>query len=72
MTDTRKNLDTSSAEFNEGVKAGLNSADDTRNWQAGYELGRELKHHSTCSGGAEECTNGQALSGQQLDQIPQT
>jgi hypothetical protein len=35
--------DTNSAEFKEGVKAGLNSTDGTKNWQAGIELGQELK-----------------------------
>ena len=40
----KQNVDTSSAEFIEGVKAGLNSTDGTKNWQAGIELGKELKH----------------------------
>ena len=39
----KQNVDTSSAEFKEGVKAGLNSTEDTKNWQAGIELGQELK-----------------------------
>jgi hypothetical protein len=41
--DNEKNVDANSAEFNEGVEAGLNSAEDTKNWKAGNELGRELK-----------------------------
>jgi hypothetical protein len=41
--DTRQNVDTSSAEFKEGVEAGLNSTEDTKNWEAGNELGQELK-----------------------------
>jgi len=36
-------VDTSSAEFKQGVEAGLNSTGDTQNWQAGIELGQELK-----------------------------
>ena len=36
-------VDTNSAEFKEGVEAGLNSTEDTKNWQAGNELGQELK-----------------------------
>lgn len=36
-------VDTSSAEFSEGLEAGLNSTTDTINWQAGNELGQELK-----------------------------
>jgi len=39
----KQKVDTSSAEFKEGVKAGLNSTEDTKNWQAGIELGQELK-----------------------------
>ena len=35
----KQNVDTSSAEFKEGVKVGLNSTDGTKNWQAGIELG---------------------------------
>jgi len=41
--NVRQNIDTSSPEFTEGVEAGLNSAKDTKNWQAGNELGQELK-----------------------------
>jgi hypothetical protein len=41
--DMKQNVDTSSAEFTEGVEAGLNSTEDTQNWQAGNELGQELK-----------------------------
>ena len=39
----RQQIDTSSEEFKEGVEAGLNSAEDTKNWCAGNELGQELK-----------------------------
>ena len=42
-TDIKQNVDTTSTEFNEGVEAGLNSAEDTKNWQAGNELGQALK-----------------------------
>ena len=41
--DIKQSVDTSSAEFKQGVEAGLNSADDTKNWEAGNELGQELK-----------------------------
>ena len=40
---TKQNVDTSSAEFKEGVEAGLNYPEDTKNWKAGNELGQELK-----------------------------
>jgi hypothetical protein len=41
--DIKQHVDTNSPEFNRGVEAGLNSAEDTKNWQAGNELGQELK-----------------------------
>ena len=40
----------SSAEFKQGVEAGLNSEEDTKNWKAGNELGQELKEE----GGEDE------------------
>lgn len=46
MGDVKQTVDTSSAEFNEGVEAGLNSTEDTKNWKAGNELGQELKDAS--------------------------
>lgn len=36
-------VDTNSANFKQGVEAGLNSEEDTKNWKAGNELGQELK-----------------------------
>jgi hypothetical protein len=36
-------VDTNSAAFKGGIQAGLNSPEDTKNWKAGNELGRELK-----------------------------
>jgi hypothetical protein len=41
--DIKRNVDTNSAEFNEGVEAGLNSEENTKNWKAGNELGLALK-----------------------------
>jgi len=46
MNDTKETVNTRSAEFNEGVEAGLNSTEDTKNWKAGNELGQELKDAS--------------------------
>ena len=43
MSEDEKKVDVNSAEFKQGVEAGLNSEDDTKNWKAGNELGRELK-----------------------------
>ena len=43
MRDIKGHVDTNSADFKQGVEAGLNSAEDTKNWQAGNELGRELR-----------------------------
>jgi hypothetical protein len=41
--DQEQKADTNSAEFKEGVEAGLNSEADTKNWKAGNKLGQELK-----------------------------
>ena len=41
--DIRQHVNPSSEEFKEGVEAGLNSAEHTKNWQAGNDLGQELK-----------------------------
>ena len=43
MEDIKQNVDTNSDNFKQGVEAGLNSPEDTKNWQAGNELGQELK-----------------------------
>jgi len=44
MRNMKQEVDTNSADFKQGVEAGLNSAEDTKNWQAGNELGQELKN----------------------------
>jgi hypothetical protein len=44
MRDIKQQVDTNSADFKKGLEAGLNSAEDTKNWQAGNELGQELKN----------------------------
>jgi hypothetical protein len=44
MRNIRQFVDTNSPEFKQGVEAGLNSVEDTKNWQAGNELGQELKN----------------------------
>ena len=47
MSENEKpKVDTNSANFKQGVEAGLNSEEDTKNWKAGNELGRELKEES--------------------------
>jgi hypothetical protein len=46
MSEDEKKVNTSSAEFKQGVEAGLNSEEDTKNWKAGNELGQELKEES--------------------------
>ena len=43
MSEEEKQVNTKSVEFRQGVEAGLNSEEDTKNWKAGNELGRELK-----------------------------
>ena len=39
--DKNVNTDSNSREFSRGVEAGLDS-EDTKYWQAGYELGQQL------------------------------
>ena len=41
--DIEQNVDTNSAEFKQGVEAGLNDGKDMKDWKAGNELGQELK-----------------------------
>jgi hypothetical protein len=43
MSEDEKQVNTTSTEFKQGVEAGLNSEEATKNWKAGNELGRELK-----------------------------
>ena len=43
MGGDKEDIAADSAEFKQGVEAGLNSAEDTKNWKAGNELGRELR-----------------------------
>ena len=51
--ETKQDVNTNSPEFKQGVEAGLNSAEGCKNWQAGEELGQELKdevkNHDTVS-----------------------
>jgi hypothetical protein len=47
MSENQKtNVDANSREFRRGVEAGLDS-EDTRYWQAGYELGQGLSDKET-------------------------
>ena len=47
MNENQKTVeDANSREFTRGVEAGLNS-EDTKYWQAGYELGQGLSEHET-------------------------
>ena len=41
--DIEQHVDTNSAEFKQGVAAGLHGGKDIKNWTAGNELGQELK-----------------------------
>ena len=52
--DITQNVDTNSTEFNEGVEAGLNSPEDTKNWKAGNALGEALKEDGEKKAAAEE------------------
>jgi hypothetical protein len=44
MREIKEHVDTNSVDFNQGLEAGLNSEEDTKNWRAGNELGQELKN----------------------------
>jgi len=44
--DQKTSADANSREFTRGVEAGLNS-EDTKYWQAGYELGQGLSDKDT-------------------------
>ena len=44
--DIKEDVDATSAEFKQGVEAGLNSEEDTKNWKAGNELGQELREEA--------------------------
>jgi hypothetical protein len=47
MSENQKtNVQANSREFRRGVEAGLHS-EDTKFWQAGYELGHELNQEAT-------------------------
>ena len=46
MSDIKRKVDINSPEFEAGVDAGLKSTEDTKNWQAGLELGQALKADS--------------------------
>lgn len=43
MRNMKQHVDTNSADFKQGVEAGLNSVENIKNWQAGNDLGQELK-----------------------------
>ncbi len=50
LTAKLKHVDTNSADFKQGVEAGLNSAEDTKNWQAGNSWARNSKMKLTIKG----------------------
>jgi hypothetical protein len=49
MSNIKDVVNTKSAEFSEGVEAGLNSSENTRNWKAGNVLGQELKDENNAT-----------------------
>jgi hypothetical protein len=57
MSEDEKKVDADSAEFKQGVEAGLNSEEDTKNWKAGNELGRELREEGETKGPLQEVAN---------------
>jgi hypothetical protein len=57
MSEDEKKVNADSAEFKQGVEAGLNSEEDTKNWKAGNELGRELREEDETKGPLQELAN---------------
>ena len=57
MSEDEKKVDADSAEFKQGVEAGLNSEEGTKNWKAGNELGRELREEDETKGPLQELAN---------------
>jgi len=55
--DKKDDVDADSAEFKQGVEAGLNSEEDTTNWKAGNELGQELRGAGEAKGPVYEHRN---------------
>jgi hypothetical protein len=53
MSEDEKSVNVKSAEFKQGVEAGLNSEEDSKNWKAGNELGRELKEEGEDEDGGQ-------------------
>lgn len=43
IEEIQPDVNTRSPEFKDGVEAGLNSPEDTKNWIAGNDLGQALK-----------------------------
>ena len=52
--DMKQHANTDSAEFSEGVEAGLNSQENTNNWKAGNKLGQALKDEGASKAPADE------------------
>jgi hypothetical protein len=57
MSEDEKKVNADSAEFKQGVEAGLNSEEDTKNWKAGNELGRELREEGETKRPLQELAN---------------
>jgi hypothetical protein len=57
--EKEEGVDATSAEFKKGVEAGLNSEEDTKNWKAGNELGRELREEGQTTAPVYARTDGE-------------
>jgi hypothetical protein len=58
--DIKQRANPNSAAFKGGIEAGLNSAEDTKNWKAGNELGQELKEELEIDPPVDKNTEGEA------------
>ncbi len=54
IDEIQPDVNTGSSEFKEGVEAGLNSPEDTKNWIAGNDLGQALKDETGADKPASE------------------
>ena len=57
--DKEEDVDATPAEFRQGVEAGLNSEEDTKNWKAGNELGQELREEGRTTAQVYARTDGE-------------
>lgn len=66
----REQVDTNSPEFKAGVEAGINSAEDSKNWAAGNELGQELRDEGEKRAPMSDCPSNESSTALFVENIP--